>query len=1188
MPAIDPVKTRAYRKPKRANVYVPPASLAPKEARRAARAAVPYNERIARGTAKGPPAPSPAELRAFKAAVREARLKQLRAQHRGSGIRAIKRELEGKGVVAKALGAIGHQLGASTGQIVANVGAAPNVARIRPNVRQAAVTPGGGAKLATRTVEDLVNAGAQAIPSVYVPAAGLFEAAKGRPQRIKKFGKDFKQSDPVYNALAAATFKATGDDRAARAHWSKAKKAAAEHPGFTALEIAGGRGVFGRGLGAGVRGTARVTGSKTLRKIGTTERTPRTLAGTNLVQHRRHSRDLTIKALDVYRDRTARKRAAELRDQAAKEANPEKAAELRAKARNVDPTAIRDRDIYKAVDEHTDAVEQVRRINRTKVLQEETKALGTKRPRSAVRRGGPVTSLLTQGIVRPTVKSLTGYLDDLKVAHDRLAKTPDARGKVRANKQLQHDLTEALDRIKSGKVDLDELHDIARRYAGRSVTAQGALIAKGMLDPAQAERARLTPFAARELGAHRDKPYLLEQAAAAKKTAKRAKGQAKRASSRARLKRTAQPYGPLTKQAFTTLGKAETKAQAKRAAAKTARQEASAKAALAREDPLLAGDKTHLSTDQMRAMQAVHGDFSPAFVSQAPNARGARNFYVNAARAPGISGKRRGGTATVEGTLDAHPDLLVEQQARTQGLADAYDGFQSFLRQFAVRKKGKGTVAPFKDKTKAQRKVDDLNAQGDVEWTLVRMNPFAARHEQLQKMLEGTEPHEGVHQQIIDALNVKTEGEGPWAIVPKAAAQRMEKHLRVMNPDNAGLAARGLNQTFRKGVLSLSLPWLLGNVTEATARSAMARAGVGSLVTGHRVLKASERIAREQGRPEAAAEARARTIGTAHYGMADQHVHTSLDQFTDSRTKTLVRALATFKRAPVARHAVWVWNAHTHLTMGLVNKFIEQSFQKAALGRAVKNQELMTPSLFRASQKAVDEAARGVLNPNTAAALGREVDRMYGRYSKFSPTERKALALYTPFAAWMVNAGRFLKEMPVENPGTTAGIAAVEQATTDWRKTHGLDVFSRALPLYLQGSIPGKGGARYRAPTRYTPFSLAADPIGVSTGQILPQIMGTILAGKGLNWKGQPIVRGAEPGPQDELKTIAQSLAEGLIPGFGLGGRIKSKGAHAALLDAAIGKTTPKKKKPSSSRRSGFSSGFGGSGFSSGFSSGFK
>jgi hypothetical protein len=1172
MPPIDPVKTRAYRKPKRANVYVPPASLAPKEARRAARVAVPYNERIARGTAKGPPAPSPAELRAFKAAVREARLKQLRAQHRGSGIRAIKRELEGKGVVAKALGAIGHQLGASTGQIVANVGAGPRVATVRPNVRQAAVTPGASAKLIGRAAEDLVNAPAQAVPSVYVPAAGLFEAAKGRPQRIKQFAKDFKQSDPVYNALAAATFKTVGDDKAAKSHWSKAKKAAAAHPGFTALEVAGGRGVLGRGLGVGVRGLARTTGSQTLRKIGTTERAPRTLAGTNLVQHRRHSRDLTIKALEVYRDRGASKRAAELRDQAAKESDPQKAADLRVKARNVDPTAIRDRDIQNAVDEHTDAVEQVRRINRTKVLREETKALGTKRPRSAVRTGGPVTSLLTQGIVRPTVKSLTGYLDDLKVAHDRLADTPDARGKARANKQLQHDLTEALDRIKSGKVDLTELHDIARQYAGRSVTAQAALITRGMLDPAQAERARLTPFAARELGAHRDQPYLREQAAAAKKAAKKAKGQAKRAGSRARLKRTAQPYGPLTKQAFTTLGKAEKKAQAKRAAAKTAKQEASAKAALARENPLLAGDKTHLSTDQMRAMQAVHGDFSPAFVSQAPNARGARNFYVNAARAVGIGGKRRGGTATVEGTLDAHPDLLVEQQARTQGLADAYDGFQSFLRQFAVREKGKGTVAPWKNKTKAQGKVDDLNAQGDIEWTLVRTNPFAAGHKQLQKMLEGTNtPHEGVHQQIIDALNVKTEGEGPWAIVPKAAARRMEEHLRVTSPSNAGLVGRGLNQTFRKGVLSLSLPWLLGNVTEATMRSAVARAGPGSLITGHRVLKASERIAREQGRPEAAAEARARTIGTAHYGMADQDIHTSLDQFTDSRTKTLVRALATFKRAPVARHAVAVFNAHTHLTMGLVN-----------------NQELMTPSLFRASQKAVDEAARGVLNPNTAAALGREVDRMYGRYSKFSPGERKALALYTPFAAWMINAGRFLKDMPIENPGTTAGIAAVEQATTDWRDKHGLDAFSGAIPPYLQGSIPGKGGTRYRAPTRYTPFGLAADVGGTIAGQILPMISGAVMGGKGVDWKAQPLVRGREVTPTDEAKAVLQSLAGSLVPGYGLAGRIKDKGAHAALLDAAIGKTTQKKRKPSSSRRSGFSSGFGGSGFSSGFSSGFK
>jgi hypothetical protein len=51
---------------------------------------------------------------------------------------------------------------------------------------------------------------------------------------------------------------------------------------------------------------------------------------------------------------------------------------------------------------------------------------------------------------------------------------------------------------------------------------------------------------------------------------------------------------------------------------------------------------------------------------------------------------------------------------------------------------------------------------------------------------------------------------------------------------------------------------------------------------------------------------------------------------------------------------------------------------------------------------------------------------MYGKYGKFSPDMRKAVALYTPFAAWSLNAMTFVvKTLPRDHPVALAVTAAV-------------------------------------------------------------------------------------------------------------------------------------------------------------------
>lgn len=998
--------------------------------------------------------------RAFtKRSGQQAHIRAIRKAHRGSGVRAVKAELEGKGVVAKTLSKLGERGARNAG------GGEPILAKT-PKYASAI-----NENIGSRAVKDAINLPATVVPSIYVPTAGAVEAAQGRPERLKKFGEDLKQHDPVYNTAAAAVQAVRGNEKAAKSHFNKAKKAASEHPGFTAAEFYGVRGAAGRAAGASVRGAAKVSGSQTLKRIGTTERAPARLAGTNVVEQRRYSKDLFRKHGEVRRDRRNARDAQDLRDKAAHATDPDRRAQLEQQARAKDPTTLRDRDIHQRVDEHVDAVEQVRRQHRSKTTAETRKVV-----RKVARKAGPVLNLAAQRIVRPEVPDLKAYVRELEAEHSSLGPA----GK-RTNERLRVKLGKAIDRAESGKLDLAKVKLAVDEYAKQSHAGQAALVSRGMLDAEQADRASLMPYAVRRMGAKHDGDKLVD------------------------------PAGRT------------------------------------------------LTTAAIKAHMAAHGEKPPAFLSQAPNARGARNFYVNAAKPPKATGAKRTGEATRKGTFDAHPDTLTEQAARTQGLTDAFDHFQQFVDEFGYRDpRGRGGIRTKRTKRDADNLARDLSAKGDsVEWQAVRVNPFGASKEQLHQMLEGAAPGTPVHTALTKAL-AGDDGEGPWAIVPKAAAERMQEHLRVLNPGNAGRAFRQVNSAFRKTVLATSLPWLVGNVTEASLRTALAKAGPRSYVTGRKVLKRAKALD-----PAKSELAQARTVGGGHFGFAErQHVHTDLSQYTDGVIKDIGRHLGRFWRAPGPKHAAATWNGWTHGVFQVVNKTVEQQFQTAMLGKAIRDSPLMNDRLLKLSKKATDDAAKGILDRNTAVAFGREIDRMYGRYGKYSPDMRKALALYTPFAAWTLNAVTFVaKTLPRDHPVALAVIAATVNATDEWRKDHGLDKFvDGAVPGWLQGSIPAADGTHYRAPARYTPFGFFTDPLGSTAGAVLPQASGILAAFRGQSWNGATL-RDENGQPVNDIgraEAAAKSFAESTVPFLALGGRIKAKGTKSAILDATIGKVEPK------------------------------
>jgi hypothetical protein len=196
----------------------------------------------------------------------------------------------------------------------------------------------------------------------------------------------------------------------------------------------------------------------------------------------------------------------------------------------------------------------------------------------------------------------------------------------------------------------------------------------------------------------------------------------------------------------------------------------------------------------------------------------------------------------------------------------------------------------------------------------------------------------------------------------------------------------------------------------------------------------------------------------------------------------------------------------------------------------------MPTKLVKLSKKAMNDAIENKLDLRTMDMLGREVDRMYGKYSKFPPGLKKFVSHETPFIAWYINAVNFIyKTMPRNHPIVTSVINNADTATREWRKEKGLGMFLEThVPAFLQGSIPTKSGNLRVA--RYTPFGLMGDPIGGAAGIFFPQAKTILLNIMGLDWKGDPIP-GYEQNNILGVTEALKSIGAQMIPGYTIGNK---------------------------------------------------
>lgn len=578
-------------------------------------------------------------------------------------------------------------------------------------------------------------------------------------------------------------------------------------------------------------------------------------------------------------------------------------------------------------------------------------------------------------------------------------------------------------------------------------------------------------------------------------------------------------------------------------------------------------DGSPVTVEQVRAHMKRSGVSEPVYVTQAPGQRGARNYFVSSGRPPQVKTGPRTGSATTKGTLDAHPDVLIEGAAKAQGLVDAADGYQATVHEFAH----KPTLGHLKTKREADRAARDLQASTGTQWRPVRIHPFGADNAQLKALLDkGGDDVEA--QPVRDALDAAVKGHdgpGPWALMPEAAAAQFAAHLHNLGVGPKAKALQVVGSGFRRTVLATSPTWMTGNVTEAALRAGIARAGPRSYVTGRRAVRRLEQID-----PQQAQMLTARATGGGHFSMADrQHIRRDSSQFTGGTVlEPMARGLGAFWRAPGPKQVAQVWHGWTDLVFRQLNGRLESQFQTAMLGKALRDSPLMDGHFRKLSEEAINQAAEGLRDTNEQARFAREVERMYGKYSAFSPDMRWAIATYTPFIAWTLNAVKFASVvLPRDHPALTAVIAASENATQEWRKDHGLDLFMKgALPGFLQGSIPLSGGRHQRAPFRYTPFGAFGDPLDTAGSAVLPQFSGVLTAFKGQDWKGATL-RNPDGSPADigtKAKAAASSFIDATVPIVAQAKRIGTKGVGALNPVAPIAPAKKKARKVTGGRAS--------------------
>lgn len=566
------------------------------------------------------------------------------------------------------------------------------------------------------------------------------------------------------------------------------------------------------------------------------------------------------------------------------------------------------------------------------------------------------------------------------------------------------------------------------------------------------------------------------------------------------------------------------------------------------------------------------------FISQAPDALGARNFWRNfiASRASLLHRRARTGEATVQGLVDTSFDTFVQQrvgQATTATMIDVFDNMIGDLAIGGFRFKSAKAFDRF-------NRPETLRAAGlpeGIDLVRVRIVPGRARAGERRAaqqtfderaaagFQETGQPGAASFGEELAAAALR-EGPGDYVALPQTMWNRVQEHMK--SASTAEKIANVAKTGFTTVVLPVSPNWYLGNFIDISMRSILAGAlpGGRNARLGKFILDRVERLD-----PRVAQQLRAEITPGTLFGTLDKtRMHADARRFTDTWVEPIARGLQEVGRAPGARSMKNLWVSVRNAGFRFEEIALERQAQFRVLGKEARNEVKRQQRQVHRSQRdfdaAIEDFAKGLLKTENQVKAARSVEQTLGQWTRNSPGTRRFLASYSPFGMWARASTRFaLVTLPARHPIKTGIAAAAAQMTEDERAIFGLDPRQEdALPEYRQGSIPIEqdikiGPVEFKAGEFFTPQSLTtfgvfADYPANMARFILPQFPLDEL--RGIDFAGRTI-RDDEGKPiQGERKVFEalKALGEAYIPGLMVYQRLEREDfdASKALIPKGI------------------------------------
>jgi hypothetical protein len=531
-----------------------------------------------------------------------------------------------------------------------------------------------------------------------------------------------------------------------------------------------------------------------------------------------------------------------------------------------------------------------------------------------------------------------------------------------------------------------------------------------------------------------------------------------------------------------------------------------------------------LSLQEIEAEMHDRGIEPPGFLSHRAPANS--DFYQPSFGGATLEKGGRTGKAVVSGSQLGGVDSLVRQLRRSRGLVDRARAWNKAVDRFGVEVKEVDTAA---DAKKAQADPARYGLDPATKPTPVPRYPFMARKGEIEGALENQSP--SVAEDSAGATLARAIDDAQHGALPKDAKvvfmpEAVVKQLRAdAEPSPGGLKAmQAVTTGFKRTVLPFSPSFYIGNGLDNLIRTVLSGANPAHFALG---VKAAHALSAEQ---------RAELLAGAHYASVDAIApHRTVDAVVtgyDPLSKG-VRSFAEWshkhgwKQAAV-KAGPRLFSAFSHYLLTTNALLSEKLPQYGVLGKSVLKDIRKTQGSWAKAithlDEAVQEFAKGAENPDRMIQLQKDLERVYGNYTRMSPGARKVWSTITPFWLWTRAAYKFTYlTMPANHSIATGLLAASANATRSEREQYGLDKEGKEpVPEYYQGIPLPDGGVLPLA--NYNSFDYSSDPYEAISSLTVPQIKSVVEAIGGKTWKGDEVKGG------NRAKAALWAAASSFVP----------------------------------------------------------